>query len=384
MSNETQEERLARILGKDNDNEDIGDIDLFPPVDLDELPSSQIEQRPCSSSKTSNQSNIASDITFLTIMDPERRLGIWEYVRNIDKDVLVREYMSLLKSTGFFPEQPDSQLLKESNLVPKFDLSQDCQVKVINLLTNFLSCHNFISNVKQATDCEVTLFQPLTKFYVPQYSLLPGQTFEEFEKYKKMCVLGMQGSAVLGSKFTSELLLLRSFKIINNEVSLQYDSQNECEEVTKHLFLTLFVATRNNYLKVKKTKVIDWKTKQGKVHGSCPGWRKANIDPPSGLKSKYAESLINAVVENKLKLDKITVVAQLDQVNTTSHNNFSTDNKQKRRPPPSRPIGPKDIRKSNQRQNRQKNPMYDRNREISNEINVQTDRFNRNITNNQQ
>jgi len=181
----------------------------------------------------------------------------------------------------------------------------------------------------------------------------------------------MQGSAVLGNKFTAELILLRCYKIISNEVARHYDSENDCEEVSKYFYLTLYSAASLNYFKLKKTRKIIWSKKAGKVHGSEAGWRKANQEPPSTSKHKYAETLVKSVAENKMKLDKVNVLAQWEKhdnqptVETNVEKEQRQHNVPHRRPPPYRPNGPKDVHKQVQRPRRQKNPHFDRNRGAS-------------------
>jgi len=123
---------------------------------------------------------------------------------------------------------------------------------------------------------------------------------------------------------------------------------------------------------LKKARQINWSQKPGKVHGSEAGWRKTNQDPPSTSKHKYAENLVKAVAENRVKLDKVSVLTQWEKHENQPLVNGNNEGEQRRayssrrKPPPNRPNGPKGVHKQFQRPSRPKNPHFDKNRGTSN------------------
>ncbi|CAL8076711.1 unnamed protein product [Orchesella dallaii] len=259
-------------------------------------------------------------------------------------------------------------------------MKSEIQCEVIKRFSEIFRGQNFQNHVKQATENNITLFQPITNFFIPQYSRLPAKYFEQVKEYKTLTVLGMQRSAVIANKFTQELLLLECFKLLNDEVCLHYESETDSESVTKYFFLTFFIAAKVNFFKTFNVKVIIWKNKTSKVHGSVAGWRKNNSEPPKEVKSKYAEQLIKAVSQNKVKLDKITVMKDLENLKTISRESSdrpkfvqntqnSSSARNNNRPRPNyRPNGPKEVRKQPKQQfSRSKNPKYFRNRDIGTE-----------------
>ncbi|CAL8104160.1 unnamed protein product [Orchesella dallaii] len=370
----------------DEENDEIEEYDIFASQNAQRMELSQHQSQPpeqpptstrqpqASSSSSSTSTDIQrmnENIIFLSELDPDKNLSIWEYLKYVNKDPLVKEYMEIIKDSNFLPEEPMSDLLRDCHITPPFELSSDIQCKVINNFSCYLKGDNFVTNVKGATEHEITLFQPITKFFIPQYSLLPGKVFEIFDQCKKMCVLGMQGAAVLGESFTKELLLLRNFKLIRDTVSSQIGDEEERLEITKYFYLTLYTSTYVNYFKNKKVKNIVWSQKKSKTHGSLPKWRINKSEPPTETKCKYAEKLTFLVSQNKIKIDKVKVLSDLDtfqtdvrKSNTFFKNSKTSDNHNlsHKRKPNNRPNGPKEVRKTSKIRERQKNPRYNQNR----------------------
>ncbi|CAL8128633.1 unnamed protein product [Orchesella dallaii] len=403
LPHKSQERKLARLFQGESDEDDKTDnedYDLFasqnaqrmdisqpPPPNHPANSASNIQLEASSSTASSlERQRMNENVSLLLEIDPDKNLSIWEYLEQENRDPLIKEYIDIVRDSNFLPEEPMSDLLRDSDFTPSFELAQDIQCKVINNFSCYLKGDNFVTNVKGATEANITLFQPTTKFYIPQYSLLPGKVFETFDNCKKMCVLSMQSAAVLGQSFTKELLLLRNFKLLKDAVALQLGDEDERLETTKYFYLTLYTSTYVNYFKTKKVKNIVWSQRKGRTHGSVPKWRMNNSEPPTETKCKFAEKLTSLVTQNKIKIDKVKALGDLDKFQAEVRK-FNTDNSNRnsnnsedfvlsqKRKPKLRPNGPKQVRKLTKVKPRQKNPLYDQNRILDSDNDVELDQI---------
>lgn len=119
-------------------------------------------------------------------IDPEKELKIWKPQFG-DEDVLVQEYMELLLKHEFHPKLPTREELRAVTPQPHaLKTTEETQVLVINLFTSYLQNMYFISNVGKATEREITLFNPLTKFLIPNHAFLPQCYFDRMKETRKI------------------------------------------------------------------------------------------------------------------------------------------------------------------------------------------------------
>lgn len=246
----------------------------------------------------------------LTRIDPEKQLKIW--VKDFqDEDVLVEEYLKLLLLHEFNPVLPSPEDLGKVEKHPEnLITSEETQVLVINLFTSHLQNLYFLTNVGKATEKGITLFNPQTKFLVPNHALLPELYFDRMKENKTNLVLAMQQDSILAVKFTNELLLLRAYDLISKDLE-----KNNCAsaERKRYEFLVLCNVSRKNFKIHFRLKTIDWETKQGKAHGSLPKWRKEKGTAPTTTKNKHAEKLSRAVLSGQVDLKSDQGRAQLTE-----------------------------------------------------------------------
>lgn len=240
-------------------------------------------------------------------IDPEKELKIWKPQFG-DDDVLVQEYMELLLKHEFHPKLPTREELTGVTPQPHaLKTTEETQVLVINLFTSYLQNMYFISNVGKATQREITLFNPLTKFLIPNHAFLPQCYFDRMKENKKNLVICMQQDAISSVTFTNELFLLKIYDLISSDLE---KSNNSNHEQRNYEWLVLCNVSRKNFSSEFNIKDIDWDKKEGRVHGSLSDWRKKNKPPPTTTCSKYAEKLSRAVLEGQVDFRADTAKVQ--------------------------------------------------------------------------
>ncbi|CAL8131812.1 unnamed protein product [Orchesella dallaii] len=165
-------------------------------------------------------------------------------------------------------------------------------------------------------------------------------------------------------------------------VALQFGDEDERLETTKYFYLTLYTSTYVNYFKTKEVKNIIWSQRKSRTHGSVPKWRINDSEPPTETKCKFAEKLTSLVAQNKIKMDKVKVLSDLDKfqaevrkLNTDNSNRNSNNSEDfvlsQKRKPKLRPNGPKQVRKLTKVKPRQQNPLYDQNRILDSDNDIE-------------
>lgn len=261
-----------------------------PPMEDDDMDQSlaEIELRP----------HIINNQALLDSLDGGKKLQIW-CKRLQSDDQLVTEYIQLLEKTKFFPLPPSPEELTEASIIPnELKSDKETQVKVLNILSAFLTNTYHLDNVKNALQRDLPLFVPKAKFMVPNYSHLPLSYFEGVRQCKEFFACAIQLESIHAVMFTNELFLLRAF----NELQKDLQEKTCSRDHMKYELKVLFSVAGRNFKKEHKTKVIDWDTKESKVHGSMPAWRKKKEAPPTIVRNKYAEKLSKAILSSTVNL----------------------------------------------------------------------------------
>lgn len=329
--------------------------ELFPPSQVLQFQQQQQQQK--------QQSPVAlSRNELLEKVDPDHSLSIWKLDLEVD-DQLVNEYVNLIDQHSFLPLPPAPEILATVEGVPEaLSSSQQAQVKVINLFSSYLQNSYFIDNVSSACEKEVTLFNPKTRFLIPSYSLLPASYFKTVQKCKTNLALAMQLESVRGIGFTSELLLLRAYSILADELKNLANSKDKVH----YEFKVLFNISKKNFLSKFKFKTIDWNKREGKVHASLPQWRKDNSEPPAVIQNRYAEELSKAVFENKVDFSKTNAHAQFSQL----LRNMGEDNSNAAGAKTVQKVPPKNKKKSKEGSNLEQKKGKQKSKKVSDRVGV--------------
>lgn len=332
--------------------------------DISQFPPSHPPRQP---TPTPEQANLRDD---LLQIDPDRTLSIWGLDSLDTDDSLVKEYVELVRKF----KKPSPPSAEEIELFKSREDSVSCssetQVKVINYISTYFQTLYFIQNVNNATEQEVTLFNPTTKFLIPGYSFLPLFYFDKVKEHKQNMVLAMQVDATRAAHFSAEFYLLRVFNLLKEDLKDNFESNG------RYTFTVLYESARKNFRQNFKTKNIDWKEREGKVHGSVPKWRKEGAtSAPKEIKNRYASKLSSALAEGKVKLSAAQInnpsstifSSQVSQVPEENNGKSNEPNAQRNKHSHRVPVKFSHQKNHNKNgyANRPKNPYFNKNRQIN-------------------
>lgn len=252
-------------------------------------------------------------------IDNRQELSIWRYLKYYDSDLLVQEYVKLLLKIKVKPGIIDKVDLASIE-VPNYNLSVDNQVECLNNFFHYFQCRNFARNIKNATDNEVCVANPLYRLMIPQFQTLPLGAHKEFTLIKQNFGLAIQTAALQAIAFNIESYLLKIFNNIFSLVSQNAENPQKRDPDFKYFFLTLYTAARVEFHKTYTIKEIDWSQRVTKAKESLPKWRKESGPVPKTAPNRYAQTLIKKVQEGKKLINASTVLKDFKELTTIKPN----------------------------------------------------------------
>lgn len=273
---------------------------------------------------TSNILSTVKNIERLSELDNEKTLGIWNFIDEIEEDSLVKQYYDLLFNAKWLPKKPDTDDLR-SLPSPDFILPVETQVETIHLLTSYFQCCNFNNHTTGATENNVALFNPHNNFNIPMYDHLPQKFFTEMVNLKQEYAISLQQKSITANQFTKELLLLQAFNKIFDLVKVRVDTRQLALDFSMFFYTTFYLASKTNFAKKYKLRMINWNKRETKVRPSLPGWRKEEKELPAPRKNRYAINL-----ENDIRKGRVTINANdcLKEYNSIRSGEKQPDNYQ--------------------------------------------------------
>jgi len=294
--------------------------DLFPFQDSDRrlthFPRGKRKgTEPIQSTQHNSAKKVMSDLEgTLKSIDKSLKLSIHEYVKDVDVDPLIKEYIDKLKKfPQFLPILPDKEtLLKFLDCKIANDVEPKLFESLIQNMVAYFQTKYFQNNVKDATENDVALFNPRYDLRFPHFNLLPNKVLEDLTKLRQASVIMYQQRAHLGVNFQLELFLLRMSTIIRKYLKHKTIPTCTCngkdligKENLHFIFMnilsrTFFMGAREFQLKFN-VKVIDWTNMPTKVNLILPYWRKSTPDsPPKSTKSRIGNEISDAIIKQKI------------------------------------------------------------------------------------
>ncbi|CAL8083745.1 unnamed protein product [Orchesella dallaii] len=250
-------------------------------------------------------------------LDQNKELGIWKYLKYYETDKLVQEYLNLLASVKVRPGIVDNTKLCDLP-VPDYDLTINSQTECLNNFFHYFQCRYFARNIKQATEKDICVANPLYRLMIPQFQTLPLGAHKEFFQIKQQFGVALQVSAILATVFNIELFLLRIFNEILTTVKQKTFSVSQRDLDFKYFFLTLYTSARVEFHKLYPVKEIDWSKRVTKARESVPKWRKESTEPPKSTQNRYAQALIKRVTEGKQIISAAAALRDFSDLTTPS------------------------------------------------------------------
>ena len=254
--------------------------------------------------------NIADISESLLIHDSEKLLCIHKFVKSYTTDVLVTEYVDLFLKNQVIPILPDTSVIEEWLMK---ESAREAETEVLSkLTTNFISylqIKYFQNNTMNATAQKVHMFNPKSDFWIPQFTLLPLQSLEEFTELKKTFAICLQTSACKATDFSLQLILLRNIELI---VTNSQSEDNLRDEIEYNLAIA-YTKAMMEFTKEFKPKIIDWTVKKSKIRNSLPKWRTDDSKkPPAEPFNVYAKKIEKRYADGAEKTRGSEVKTELD------------------------------------------------------------------------
>ncbi|CAL8083748.1 unnamed protein product [Orchesella dallaii] len=251
-------------------------------------------------------------------LDQNKELGIWNYLNYYESDKLVQEYLNLLSLVKVRPGIVDNTKLCDLP-VPNYDLTIISQTECLNNFFHYFQCRYFARNIKQATEKDICVANPLYRLMIPQFQTLPLGAHKEFFQIKQQFGVALQVSATLATVFNIELFLLKIFNEILTTVKQKTVSDSQRDSDFKYFFLTLYTSARVEFHKSYLVKEIDWSKRVTKARECVPKWRKESTEPPKSIQNRYAQALIKRVTESKQITSAAAAPKDTSHLSTPSH-----------------------------------------------------------------
>ena len=238
-------------------------------------------------------------------MDPDNKLTIFELSNTYKEDPLVLEYINNLLQLNIIPQPPSSEEADEFlNLCPDITLGNSDLLPIITNWMTILQMRYFSRNVTKATESNIGLFNPVYKFSIPAFNLLPAATLENITLLKQDLTRGVQLEAIRGSQFGRELLILRNLKALAD--SVQSKGSKNIQETVLHYNALCYRKATMEFYDQYQVKDISWEGKTTKVRHTQPKWRKEEDPiPPVNPTNFYARNLSNRIASEDLSSHNI-------------------------------------------------------------------------------
>jgi len=247
-------------------------------------------------------------------LDPNKLLSIHDCLEYYSSDPIVKEYVDLLIEIKIIPVIP-SQSVIESYV--KSDMNTNVPTEIsINLIKNFMTVFQnnyFRNNVNDAITHEVHLSNPIVQFSVPDYQSLPLKTLEDVTGAKKMFMTLIQTIYSEGSKFNTEMKLLRNMKYIHDTL-LNSNSQTDVTQIFWNIYCIHFLKAKTEFMTRFKIKTFDWSRVKSKIKHIVPKWRRDDQPPPVEPFNYYANDIVKRIEEGEENFDGNAVASKYNEM----------------------------------------------------------------------
>lgn len=269
----------------------------------------------------SNLKRIRSDISeCISLIDSEKLLCIHSLISSYNEDILVKEYADTLIETKMLPIALDPEDI-DKWLTIRINTELDKEL-VISLIKNFLSYFQikyFQNNTVNATKNKVHMFNPKVDFWIPQFTLLPKDALDSLNNLKRAFAIQYQGCAINGTDFSTQLLLLRNLKLINDYIKTE--CPDEPLQFLQYYMAVAFTKAKKEFIHEFKPKVIEWTEKPSRIRDTMPSWRKDSTKPPPNEPfNRFAGRIEKRILDDKESLSYYEIKKENDNFMKQSYN----------------------------------------------------------------
>lgn len=246
-------------------------------------------------------------------IDPNKHLQVYDFLKDLNSDKIVSEYVEKLLDLDFFPIIPcgDKVFLTE----PEFEIniSKKCHIEVVNLMMNFFQLNYFKNNMFEATSNRKAVINIQSKVFMPCFSSYPQKTFEDMQKINHSAAMQTQSIAGVGAKFNAELMCIRGAHLLYLELKHELENIDHIKDMIQHHFDIHFHKACMEFIRKFKIKKIDWENFQSKIRLLLPKWRRENSAPPINFSNRYANEIEARIQSNTERFDVTSVQNEFEQ-----------------------------------------------------------------------
>jgi len=216
---------------------------------------------------------------------------------------------------GFIPEIPSSEDVFNLSTATKSgteELSKACHSSVIEMLMSYFQINYFKNNMMDATAAKAYVIPVKAKITMPCFHLVPDSDLQQVTKLKQSLSLLLQKAAFTSSQFISELLVLKSACLLQDELS-NVVKKTELKSKVQFHFEIHYHKARMEFIREFNIKNIDWENFESKVIHTQPFWRQRDLPMPEAVINRYANKIKNRIQTSKERFDPESVTAEFQQ-----------------------------------------------------------------------
>jgi len=290
MSKSQNSKILAELLDSSQDDDDI------IPATQEKAPTKRKhKENEIGNEKKQKLEIPTAFVSLLHSTDTTHKLAIHSFMDDYHSDVLVQEYIDNMLIIGHSPLIPNQQELEAHAVQSTFSVTSESSIALIKNFMSFFQGKYFQNNVTSAQVYRKHVFNPIVKMSVPAFQLFPKQTHEQFTLAKESLAMQIEGCAVLGSMFTSELLILRNMRIIFDECTEKRISDENMKRTLDNIFAIHYLKAKMEFVSKFNIKIFDWENKDCKIRHIQPKWRSENLEPPKTAFNHYATHITKKI-----------------------------------------------------------------------------------------
>jgi len=257
----------------------------------------------------------------INIIDIHKKLCIYEYLPYIHKDLLVKEYVDVLLETEILPIIPPlKEIEKYVSNNQQTQIPKELSINVIKNFMTFFQKQYHKDNLDDANKKDVQLTNPIIRFSVSSFQLLPLKTHDDITDSKKMLMSLIQGHYAEGSSFTLQLLLIRNIKYIFDVLKERETPDVDFLPTFWNTFCILYMKAKTEFLTKFRMKSFNWDEKESKVQPVLPHWRKENLEQPKEPFNFYAKEITSRIENEKEDFSSAYVTKLYTDVKTRLKN----------------------------------------------------------------
>jgi len=244
----------------------------------------------------------------LSLIDPEKKLSVHQFLDDDEKDPVVDEYVEKLVKIGFYPNKPNQIDIGDFDKVEmKCELSDNCHAEVVETLMAFFQTRYSNKNLIDATANRCVVIPLQAKLTIPYFAKTPAKLLKDMTEFKTTVALRLQTVGVDATDFISELLYISAAYRIHEEVSKSLKDESERVQEIQTQFEIHFLKSEMEYGKVANIKNIKFEQHRSRIKHIEPKWRALGLQPPTTIFNRLASGIKARIQRNEEKFDPASI-----------------------------------------------------------------------------